>query len=83
MKEIIEDLRPEYILADKNGKTEVTERIVRMINAEGGRFLRSFHEKGATQERWEEVPFEAARQKVGHTIRDGNKKRGDDRSSYH
>ena len=81
MKYIIKELLPEYVRTDRHGKTEITEKIVQTIRSEGGRFLRSFHEKGAKQERWEEVSFDAARQKVGHTIRDGNKRTRGERAS--
>ena len=81
MKEIIEELRPEYNLTNRAGKTEITERIVRTIQSEGGRFLRSYHPKGAKKEFWTEESFESARQKVGHTIRDSKHGKEKNRSS--
>ena len=72
MKDLIQDLLPKYNLADRNGKTEITLCVVETILSRGGRFLRG--EKRGNQEHWVEETFESSRQKVGHTIRDMNKK---------
>ena len=73
MKALVEELLPKYDDTDRNGKGEITARIVRMVHSEGGRFLRSHHARGAREEIWQEVSDESARQKVGHTIRDMRK----------
>lgn len=59
-----------YDRADRDDKTEITRNIVKIIKAEGGRFLKFDKQTSG----WVEVSDDLARKKVAHAMRDGRPK---------
>ena len=62
-RQLIYELSPDYELADRHGKTELAERVVRSVKQGGGRFLK----KGAAG--WAIASDEVAREKASHRFR--------------
>jgi hypothetical protein len=71
MQLLVDIHQDSYDQAGRDDKTEMTRRIVKIIQSKGGRFLK-LAEK--SQDGWVEVPDEKARGKVSHAMRDGRKK---------
>lgn len=69
MKVHIENHRRVYNRSGRNAKTEITKKIVKILQSEGARFLRQTRNSHL----WEEVPDNVAREKVGHAMRDGTR----------
>ena len=67
LRELCLTLYPEYKASSRAQKTSLTWRIVRTIQSEGGRFLKS-----DDQSVWRTVSNDMAREKVAFTIRDLN-----------
>ena len=59
-------LQPTYLAASKNEKTMISQQLVDIVHAWGGRFLR----KDKTTEMWYEVHRHTARTKAGQTLRE-------------
>lgn len=70
MRNLVESHREEYesSFGGRNGKTNVAKKIVRIVQSEGGRFLKP------TPDGWCEVTDDVASSKVAHAFRDGRKK---------
>jgi len=62
--------RASYDLADRNGKTVISQNLVNHVRARGGRFLKFMKDFRC----WREASSEEARLKVGHMLRDGRYK---------
>jgi hypothetical protein len=70
MRNIVEGYKERYEKAGKHEKTVITEEVLNVIKAGGGRFLRVKQKSTKNQVSWMEVSAKEAHMKVGHRLRE-------------
>ena len=64
---IVADHQPEYLLAKKKDKVLIARRIVALVQASGGQFLKFHNSTG----NWQPVPDKRAQEKTSQALREG------------
>lgn len=65
-RKVVSEFQPQYLVARKNDKKYIAQRIVERIHAKGGRFLK----RTADSEVWSEVTMKKALEKTSQSLRE-------------